>query len=65
MAKNKLDYDKPLSQVNKSIEAKKRRNRITDRKFEDAFINPIKKGYNKIQNKPKNNLDAGCDFISF
>ena len=65
MTINKSDFDKPLSQVNKSIEAKKRKNRITDRKFEDAFINPIKKGYNKIQNKRKNNLDAGCDFISF
>ena len=65
MARNKSDFNKPLSQVNKSIEAKKRRNRITDREFEDVFINPIKRGYNKIQNKRKNNLDAGCDFISF
>ena len=58
MAKNKSDFNKPLSQVNKSIEAKKRKNRITDRKFEDAFINPIKKEHDKIQAKLKN-FDAG------
>ena len=58
MAKNKSDFNKPLSQVNKSIEAKKRRNRIIDRKIDDVYINPIKKEHDKIQEKIKN-LDAG------
>ena len=58
MATNKSDFDKPLSQVNKSIEAKKRRNRIIDRKIDDVYINPIKKEHDKIQEKIKN-LDAG------
>jgi len=60
MAINKSDFNKPLSQVNKSIEAKKRKNRITDRKFEDAFINPIKKEHDNLEAKLRNlNLDAG------
>lgn len=58
MATNKSDFDKPLSQVNKSIEAKKRKNRITDRKFEDVFINPIKKEHDNLEAKLRN-LDAG------
>ena len=58
MAINKSDFNKPLSQVNKSIEAKKRRNRIIDRKIDDVYINPIKKEHDKIQEKIKN-LDAG------
>lgn len=58
MTINKSDFNKPLSQVNKSIEAKKRKNKITDRKFEDAFINPIKKEYDNLEAKLRN-LDAG------
>ena len=54
MAINKSDFNKPLSQVNKSIEAKKRKNKITDHKFEDAFINPIKKGKNDLDVKLRN-----------
>ena len=38
MATNKSDFNKPLSQVNKSIEAKKRRNRIIDRKIDDVYL---------------------------
>lgn len=54
MTINKSDFDKPLSQVNKSIEAKKRKNKITDHKFENAFINPIKKGKNDLDVKLRN-----------
>ena len=37
MTINKSDFNKPLSQVNKSIEAKKRRNRITDKSLKMLY----------------------------